>query len=445
MTHAPRRRLDSWKEIADYLGRNVRTVSRWERERGLPVHGVPGGKGRSVFAFTDELDEWLSRGGATSQPETAAHIDVPAPPVPLGELLPSKRWRRSYGVAAAVLALITLIGWTVVLRKPRTAELFIDGAELVAVAADGREAWRFAPARIAPSTPPVSEWSVVEDLLAGDGPEVVTAPPVLPHDEPLLYLVSNDGQELWRRGFGETFTFADTPFGPPWQSVTVSTFPARAERRIGWVLHHMTWDPAVIAAFGVDGTPKGRFVHPGWISALEPTRDGRWLVAAGLSNAHKALAVVVLDPLDLTGTTPNDHGVARSQCRDCPAGLPERWIILPRPDAAVAAHPDNLTPDGLQPLMRVLPTGEIEVSMVFERVSGPPQVIYRLAPDFTLEDARVSDGYWDWHRRFETSGALTHSADDCPERAGLVGRVWTESHGWELLRPMSSTAAAVSH
>src|ERR1041385_1511743 len=34
----PERRLDSWKAIAAYLGRGVRTVQRWEREEGLPVH-----------------------------------------------------------------------------------------------------------------------------------------------------------------------------------------------------------------------------------------------------------------------------------------------------------------------------------------------------------------------------------------------------------------------
>ena len=34
-------RLDSWKEIADYLGRDVTTVIRWEKEKGLPVHRLP--------------------------------------------------------------------------------------------------------------------------------------------------------------------------------------------------------------------------------------------------------------------------------------------------------------------------------------------------------------------------------------------------------------------
>jgi TolB-like protein len=53
------RKLDSWKAIADYLDRDVRSVQRWEHARGLPVYRVPGAKSGGVFAYTDELDEWL--------------------------------------------------------------------------------------------------------------------------------------------------------------------------------------------------------------------------------------------------------------------------------------------------------------------------------------------------------------------------------------------------
>ena len=31
-------RLDSWKAIANHLGREVRTVQLWEKLEGLPVH-----------------------------------------------------------------------------------------------------------------------------------------------------------------------------------------------------------------------------------------------------------------------------------------------------------------------------------------------------------------------------------------------------------------------
>ena len=52
------RRLDSWKEIAAYLGRGVRTVQRWEREEGLPVHRLAHAERGSVFADPAELTEW---------------------------------------------------------------------------------------------------------------------------------------------------------------------------------------------------------------------------------------------------------------------------------------------------------------------------------------------------------------------------------------------------
>src|SRR4051812_45550618 len=53
-----RRRLDSWKEIAAYLGRGIRTVQRWEREEGLPVHRLVHADRGSVFADPTELNEW---------------------------------------------------------------------------------------------------------------------------------------------------------------------------------------------------------------------------------------------------------------------------------------------------------------------------------------------------------------------------------------------------
>ena len=52
------KRLDSWKEIAAFFGRDERTVSRWEK-LGLPVHRLPGTKGR-VYAYTEELSAWLA-------------------------------------------------------------------------------------------------------------------------------------------------------------------------------------------------------------------------------------------------------------------------------------------------------------------------------------------------------------------------------------------------
>jgi hypothetical protein len=51
--------LNSWKEIAAYLGRGVRTVQRYEHDLGLPVRRPRGTSRSAVIALTDELDTWL--------------------------------------------------------------------------------------------------------------------------------------------------------------------------------------------------------------------------------------------------------------------------------------------------------------------------------------------------------------------------------------------------
>ena len=55
-----RGRLDSWKEIADYLKRDIRTAIRWGKHRGMPVHRVPGGKRQAVFVQIPVDDHHLA-------------------------------------------------------------------------------------------------------------------------------------------------------------------------------------------------------------------------------------------------------------------------------------------------------------------------------------------------------------------------------------------------
>src|SRR5580765_5854312 len=71
-------RLDSWKEIAAYLGRGIRTVQRWEREEGLPVHRLAHEKRGSIYARREELAAWWeSRRLTLAAPSTAAAVDAP--------------------------------------------------------------------------------------------------------------------------------------------------------------------------------------------------------------------------------------------------------------------------------------------------------------------------------------------------------------------------------
>jgi tetratricopeptide (TPR) repeat protein len=126
-------RLDGWKDIAAYLGKVERTVKRWDADRGLPTHRVPGGGRASVYAYTRELDEWLKSGRALEaesasepaveeQPETYpadSAQDIPAteseepPSLPLvarSELTSPRRLHRNWFLAVVGLLLAAIIG-----------------------------------------------------------------------------------------------------------------------------------------------------------------------------------------------------------------------------------------------------------------------------------------------------------------------------------------------
>ncbi len=67
-TSNPADRLDSWKEIASYLRRDVRTVQRWEKKEGLPVYRHLHDKLGSIYAYRNELTDWFNtrqQSGAT--------------------------------------------------------------------------------------------------------------------------------------------------------------------------------------------------------------------------------------------------------------------------------------------------------------------------------------------------------------------------------------------
>src|SRR2546422_1937431 len=78
------KKLVSWKEIASHLGREVRTVQRWERSEGLPVYRHEHLRKSTVYAFANELDDWIKKRQPKDDPEADAAFE-PEPDV--GEAL----------------------------------------------------------------------------------------------------------------------------------------------------------------------------------------------------------------------------------------------------------------------------------------------------------------------------------------------------------------------
>ena len=104
-------RLDSWKEIAAYLNRDVRTVQRWENREGMPVHRHLHDRMGSVYAFRAELDAWARGRNLRAAQENGNEGPSLNPPAVPGTAIPTSliRWRFIVPLVAAgaVLAIGT--------------------------------------------------------------------------------------------------------------------------------------------------------------------------------------------------------------------------------------------------------------------------------------------------------------------------------------------------
>ena len=91
--------LRSWKAIANYLNRRVRTVQRWERHEGLPIHRHQHQKQATVYAYKHELDAWLID---RDQPQTKTE----------------NRAKPNYAFVAAIIVALALTAWAFVTLTP---------------------------------------------------------------------------------------------------------------------------------------------------------------------------------------------------------------------------------------------------------------------------------------------------------------------------------------
>ena len=143
MADPPDDRLDSWKDIAAHLKRDVSTVQRWEKREGMPVHRHIHDKLGSVYASRAELDAWSrSRSPSHAGGEASDESDAPRP-------VPSGRRRFAWlalacGILAALGAAVWLLDGTDTNRRNPLADARFthltdfDGSEhAAAISRDG--------------------------------------------------------------------------------------------------------------------------------------------------------------------------------------------------------------------------------------------------------------------------------------------------------------------
>jgi hypothetical protein len=445
-------RLDGWKAIADYLGRDSRTAQRWHHERGMPVHHVAGGRSGGVFAYRGGLDEWLMTGPQRTSPAASPKLTVKSPEVspPNPQTNEAHRPpRRQEAVAfASAAGAVLLVGaaslavFSNTSTKPRAVptQFELNGTTLSAFDANRDVLWTAmlpdADDRGKARTHLQGrlERALPVDLNADGHPDVVAVVHYT-HvtggeiQDAEVYSFSSAGDLRWRYRPSRSFSFAGREFGGPWRVYGAGvTEPPNG--RLWLSLIHRTWWPSFVVSLDPDGLERLAFVNAGHIGAVQSleTPAGKLILAGGVNNEFMLPAMAIFDELGPAVMSPQTPGTP-FVCDDCPTAPPWMYLLFPRSDVSVAYGEPFVSVTNID---RPDDTGIIDVTVRDQRSF---RAVYHLSADLTPESVAFSDAHWAAHEQLSRNGSIEHPANDCPaRRKGVLVRMWQPATGWTDVR-----------
>ncbi len=420
-------RLDSWKAIAEYLHRDVATVRRWEKSLGLPIRRVPGGRGRSVFAYASEIDAWLK---ARPQSEAAATSDAVAAATPTPETTTPVRSAWWWGVPLCV-ALLGVTG-IVLAGRSRSAldtptRVVIEPTAVIGLDRAGGERWRHdfpQDIRAVVARPDAT-------IVGGDDPGVLAA---ATYYMAVADNVVTGGELMWlalggrlsrRFSFDDRLAFGASSYGAPWVLTDFSVDEAKGPRRIALAAHHLHWWPSVLTVLDERWQRRSTFVNAGWIDWVNWLPSDR-LVIAGFSNEQDGGMIALLDARAMDGQSPAAAG-SEFHCTSCGPGSPIRYVVLPRSEVnRASASPFNHAV--LERSADRMIARTIEMPLATHAVDA----VYEFTPSLDLVRATYSDRYWEMHASLEQQGKISHTRAQCPDRDGpREVEMWEPQTGWK--------------
>lgn len=470
-------RFDSWKEVAAYLGRNVRTVIRWEKEKGLPVHRVPGGRRKAVFAYAEELREWLthdeqiSANGRDAGPENKSRVasravmkravdtssgaiaigltnvaeatEIPASRPALDK--PRHRGILGYVGAVGIILILIITASRLFVRAPRPSSAPARlGFTVNAVQAfDSHDHLLWTHTFDGPLEPGVlgkggmSDAARIGDFRGDGATEVLVAVPTrtdfaAPDAFRLeVDLLSSDGRMLWTYVPDRKFQFGTYEIGAPWAfgDILVSS---RTRKPVIWAafINAIWGNSYVVNLDPKTGKDSLRFVNTGTVRALSEVSEGKkaFLLVGGFNNDPDSGSFAIIDESRSFAASPQTKG-SRHECRDCPSGTPDYYFVFPRSEINEI---DGLHESAVTEIQGAGSQRELIKTETQEpRDQGRVYYLLDAANGFRITAVRFNSGYDALHRKFEREGKLHHSLLNCPERLHpRPVRMWTPSAGW---------------
>jgi hypothetical protein len=443
------RRLDSWKEIAAYLRRDERTAGRWEKEKGLPVHRVPGGRRQMVFAYAEELDVWLRQEGQRERDQTSPATTSVQP----SRAARYVKWKHAplVSLIASVFVLIALIAFSWRAAAPHSiAKVAFTGNSLQAWDERDRLSWTYTftaslDSSVIGGSHALESLVRIADLTGNGDQQVLVVAPFRngpnPTDLPRVEVdcFSRRGRLLWSYTPNEKYRFGDHEL-EGWTIRDLFLSTAGPKRNIWISVAHYIWGNSLVVQLDPeDGKPTIRFVNTGIVHKLDELRTprGTYLLAAGFNNEYEAGSLALMDERKPFAASPQTPGT-RHECSSCPKGVPDYYFVFPRTEINEL---EKVYEDSVRNIHVYRDGFEVDK---YELQEGNPRTSYSFEVEPTVRPTtfRFDSSYDMLHRELEAEKRLKHTLALCPDRLNPKPvRMWTPAKGWSQFdfRPIRDT------
>jgi hypothetical protein len=441
--------LQSWKEIASYLGCDERTCQRWEKEFGLPVRRLGDGPRSRVFARKREIDAWLESRLGTSP--LFGEIKTPKTNVePDGRTQEAKDSPKSKsrlrlpvvgGILAVAAAALLFLGFP---EKRLPADYRVEGTVLVILDAEGRDLWRYETTLIDPITTPLlgpkSNTRVIDkdELLhlprllirdiTGDGRPEVLFYPTDDSGRPAggLHCFNAKGRLLWTFNPGRRVRFGSQTYGSEYYGRFASLdLDGDGRHKILLISNPRGFFPTVASLLDAEGRLLGEYWNSGHIQdigAFDIDGDGRnEIIMGAMNNEYRTAVLIALDPEDMGGASPQQNPHYTNP--ELGPGKEKYYVRFPR-----NAIDDVLTRIAAVQFMTIQPVDRILIVTL-----EPSTIQYNLNFGSNIFSPRISHGfeltYADLYRR----GLITVPLDRDTLRSELGADIlWWDGESWSL-------------
>ena len=459
-------RLNSWKEIAGYLSKGVRTVQRWEAQMGLPVRRLGREGGEIVYALKSEIDAWILNGGHATEsdqpretsdaPREAAPPEArneeprplpvlapeaPSPPPAAAPRIAAPRWAWAIliliGFAAMAATLAQRQGGLRAQTVPNPVGAVFEGGFLRAWDSDGKTLWRTplaAPADTRLDTrinlDPAREVRriAVEDLDADGMNEILLVAVSATGSGDSLRVFNADGSARFSHVPGRPVTFGSEVYRG-FNTHSLYIFRDADGSPDLWVTSaHVSFFPSLLQRISPRGEVLSEYWSNGHIRTIRPaTLRGRpFLLIGGYNNERHGGSLAFLDLAHPSGTAPAEKPAYR--CMDCADGEPSEFLVFPPADIMN----ETTQFQGSAVVVDARLTGQDDVVVtVFQTSANVPgeattlegTINYTLSVgDLSFRSLLPGWSYLAIHKTYERTGRMNHAfgPKDEADLAGVV-------------------------